>query len=144
MQQGRIKISEFNYEFKHYSTGSCNGLVVDNSSTGGDPTIYVVNPTTGQRYALPPVSLKGVTYSCAVMAYVAASMEYKAVLTYSYSCDRVTNVQCCAILTVGKDRYWRHINTYHLPITAREFFISSPVVAGGSIHWRESEKPFAY
>lgn len=58
MQQGRIKISEFNYEFKHYSAGCCNGLVVDNSSTGRDPTIYVVNPTTGQGYALPPVSLK--------------------------------------------------------------------------------------
>lgn len=62
-----------------------------------------------------------------------ASMMYKLVRAYNYGRD--LQYVKCAVLTIGIDKVWRHINIEHLSLTTWRAFMSFPLARGGFIYW---------
>ncbi|EYU23298.1 hypothetical protein MIMGU_mgv1a009193mg [Erythranthe guttata] len=71
-------------------------------------------------------------------AYAAASMEYKVAQTFS-SRLRYPFVRGCAILTVGVDKFWRHVDTENLSPIGREILRGIPLTTEGYFHWTHRE-----
>ncbi|XP_073311956.1 uncharacterized protein [Primulina huaijiensis] len=65
-------------------------------------------------------------------AFVEPSMEYKVVTSYGRLFS--ANIQC-AVLTIGVDRIWRHIDIQHLSLTTRKALCSLPLTTGAFVHW---------
>ncbi|KAL3624505.1 hypothetical protein CASFOL_031173 [Castilleja foliolosa] len=135
-----IETSELNYYLKHEVMSSCNGLVLE---TKDNTTIdlYITNPATKQRFALPPFMTNGAPFSYAI-AYVAASMEYKVVRTVIpgfdvFKAGEYKRDDCVVVLTVGVDKDWtRRVRIQHLCSKARNLlFRQNPLTTDGFVHW---------
>ncbi|XP_073036507.1 putative F-box/kelch-repeat protein At1g13200 [Primulina eburnea] len=132
MRRGCLEICKFDSGFGHLVFNSCDGLVL-----APDPRdkhiLYVVNPLTKQRIILPPYFCETGHLAEFGLAFVEASMEYKVVHAY---CNESFN-QCTqiAVLTIGVDKVWRHIDVQHLSRATRGPLMSLPWVTGGYIHW---------
>ncbi|KAL3615559.1 hypothetical protein CASFOL_041220 [Castilleja foliolosa] len=119
-QKDQIGISNINHDRKVLS--SCNGLVLD-YLYHNRRELYVSNPVTKRRFALPPLLA---TNGIVAMAYVASTNEYKAVRT----------IPPYAILTVGVDKDWtRLLNVQHLSKTAKYLLLVYPLTTEGFVHW---------
>ncbi|KAK6149772.1 hypothetical protein DH2020_017297 [Rehmannia glutinosa] len=133
--RGRIEISKFSYKFREILWTSCNGLILENCLK--DQTfLYVANPATKQHCALPRFYSQIIFNRYSSLAYVEASMEYKVVRACDCNdCnDGNTNIGC-AILTVGMDGSWRHVQIEHLSLSDRKLLCASPLVTEGFMHW---------
>ncbi|KAL7112131.1 hypothetical protein ACP275_05G133000 [Erythranthe tilingii] len=144
MVQGRVETSKIVPEFFEFGWSSCNGLTLellesDHIDTDG---LCIVNAATKQVFQLP---LFGNFYPRAWdysgIAYAAASMEYKVVSISDPKLLSNTPIALlgCAILTVGVDKSWRHVDIQHLSLKANELFKTTPLTAEGFLHWT-SEK----
>ncbi|KAL8031935.1 hypothetical protein ABFS82_13G060700 [Erythranthe guttata] len=137
MHNGRIKISKFSYKFRRRALSSCNGLIVE-SDLDDIYALYIVNPATKQRLALPPVSLPTITHKYYAIAYAAASMHYKVVLVHPCR-YKTSTIWSCAILTVGVDESWRLVNIDYLSVKSTIAFTCAPLTTEGFIHWVNSK-----
>ncbi|KZV15083.1 F-box/kelch-repeat protein-like [Dorcoceras hygrometricum] len=128
---GCLEIFKFDCGLEFLGYNSCNGLVLVPHPTDGD-VVCVSNPLTKQQVFLPPYFGERGPLIYFALAFVEASMEYKVV----NACCRepFTNKQI-AVLTIGVDRVWRHIDIEHLPLTTRAAFRGFPLVTGGYVHW---------
>ncbi|EYU23299.1 hypothetical protein MIMGU_mgv1a019474mg, partial [Erythranthe guttata] len=128
MREGRVEISKMSYGFKgSVSAGSgCSGLILEVDVGKKSKRVCAVNPATGRRLALPPFVYHNWSenYDCFGVAYVAASVEYKAVCTYY---DNYVQRRGILILTVGVDKSWRHIDVEHLSPTSRKLLDCNPL-----------------
>lgn len=98
--------------------------------------LYVVNPVTKQRLTLPPFFKPIYVTDFCGFAFVVPSMEYKVVTAYHYGF--CTNIQC-AVLTIGVDQRWRHIDIQHLSVKTRGVFWTLPLTTGGFVHWTHND-----
>ncbi|XP_073027033.1 uncharacterized protein [Primulina eburnea] len=131
MRQGCLEISKFDFGFNDLVSSSCNGLVLT-TDVNNMHILIVVNPVTKQRLSLPPFFSPSFFADFCGFAFVVPSMEYKVVTSY----DRLfsANVQC-AVLTIGVDRVWRHIDIQHLSLTTRKALCGFPLTTGAFVHW---------
>ncbi|KAK6158373.1 hypothetical protein DH2020_005687 [Rehmannia glutinosa] len=132
MSRGRIEISKFSYKFRNIVLTSCNGLVVQ-PDFNNRHALYVANPATEQHFALPPFYQPILLNTYYGLAYVPSCMEYKVV--HPYDCQDGDASIRCAILTVGVDDYWRHVQIEHLFVSARKLLIGTPLITEGFMHW---------
>ncbi|KAL3615565.1 hypothetical protein CASFOL_041226 [Castilleja foliolosa] len=136
MQKGRIEMSKLNYGFNHIVLTSCNGLLLEKRHGNLNLNeLYIANPVTKQRFALPPfISGKETDREMLSLAYVDSSRAYK-VVRVSYS-SRDSNDLVCAIMTVGVDTDWtRRVSTQHLSLKAKELLYEFPLTTRGFFHW---------
>lgn len=132
MQQGCLEIRTFESGLKHIVVSSCNGLVLGLGIGDSRQTLYVTNPLTKQRAILPSLVQKG-HHEDFSLAFVEASMKYKVVHTHG---DVPNGVRTqIAVLTIGVDKVWRHVDLQHISCSAKEALMSSPLVTGGYMHW---------
>ncbi|KAK6121638.1 hypothetical protein DH2020_044615 [Rehmannia glutinosa] len=125
MRQGRIEISKLSDKFNHLFLSSCNGLILEFDCLKSY-ALYIANPVTKQRSALPTFSAN-TTSDCSAIAYAATSMEYKVVNTCYFMNGNTDEFEHdCAILTVGVDKSWRRVNIQHLSLTAKELLKRTP------------------
>ncbi|XP_073148223.1 F-box protein At5g07610-like [Henckelia pumila] len=132
MRRGCLEISEFDCGFAYAIRTSCNGLTLIPDSRD-IYTLYVINPLMKQRTALPPFPHTVDIHSEFKLAFVEASMEYKVV--NARGPKPLNPPKQIAMLTIGVDRVWRHIDVQHLPLTARTALTTFPLVTGGYVHW---------
>ncbi|XP_073274836.1 putative F-box protein At4g17200 isoform X2 [Primulina huaijiensis] len=131
MRAGCLEISKFDRVFCCLLWTSCNGLVLTNFRDRHH--LYIANPMTKQQLLLPRFFCRIVHHGRCGLAFVEASMKYKVVQPYDYS--RGFEYVKCAVLTIGVDQVWRHIDIEHLSLTARRAFMSFPLVCGGFMYW---------
>ncbi|KAL3637303.1 hypothetical protein CASFOL_019602 [Castilleja foliolosa] len=134
LRQGRVEISKLTrFKFSRESWSSCNGLILEFHFP---TTFYVVNPITNQVFVLPPFIHSLSTGRFFVMAYVAASMEYKVVAAFGPNIRTGDTFLHCHILTVGVDNSWRTIRTQQMTLAdIQTIKLSRPVMTQGFIHW---------
>ncbi|GFQ02390.1 hypothetical protein PHJA_002383000 [Phtheirospermum japonicum] len=137
-REGRIEISNFNHKFTCAVLSSCNGLVLDHQMNN-NRYLYISNPATKRRFALPPFITEKPPYRYAAIAYAAAAMEYKVVRTFCpYDGNRES--RGCAILTVGVDKDWaRRVNIQHLSLKAKALLERHPLATQGFVYWAGME-----
>ncbi|XP_073283455.1 uncharacterized protein [Primulina huaijiensis] len=111
MRRGCLEICKFYCGFYGLIRSSCNGLVVI-SDWSKLANLYVANPLTKQWTILPPFFTLTGDYSDCGIAFVEASLEYKVVCAFGYK--YVVPKTQIAILTIGLDKVWRHIDIKHL------------------------------
>ncbi|KAH6835008.1 hypothetical protein C2S53_003785 [Perilla frutescens var. hirtella] len=132
-KQGRIEISnKLSCKWRNTAWGSCNGLVLDYLVKA---TPCILNPVTKQAFLLPPFDSERVRVRLCLcgIGYSAASMEYKVVQTHlTPSGPRVMHL---AILSVGVDNSWRHVEVEHLADYVRGLFYYTPLITEGFMHW---------
>ncbi|XP_057780863.1 uncharacterized protein LOC130999355 [Salvia miltiorrhiza] len=121
--QGRIEVSNLGYVIRFRHVSSCNGLTVGLEFCG-KYAAFIVNPATKCRFSLPPLPVGGESGFLGI-AYAAASMEYKVVLTYI-----VDRIHKCAILTVGVDKTWRSV-----AIAKSIGILQTPLIIQGFMLW---------
>ncbi|XP_073125257.1 putative F-box/kelch-repeat protein At1g13200 isoform X2 [Henckelia pumila] len=129
MRRGCLEICKFDYGFEFLLWTSCNGLVVARDLRDSH-IYYVTNPLTKWRTVLPPNSRKMGNYSGFGLAFVEASMKYKVV--YARGNERHCKPTQMAVLTIGVDKVWRHIDIGHSSLAIRR---TLPLVTGGYVHW---------
>ncbi|XP_073047556.1 uncharacterized protein [Primulina eburnea] len=132
MRRGCLEICKFDYGFYGLVRSSCNGLVVI-SDWSKLVNLYVTIPLTKQWTILPPFSTLTGDYSDCGIAFVEASMGYKVVCARGYK--HVVPKTQIAILTIGVDKVWRHIDVKHLLLPTERGFIYFPMVIVGYVHW---------
>ncbi|CAA0809556.1 Unknown protein [Striga hermonthica] len=126
MKQGRVTVSNYYaYKFRYMLETSCNGLILEYEPL---LQLHVVNPVTGRPFQLPPLPKNAECISCCVGYADASSKAYKVVL--AYRTDRESDV-CQAILTLGVDKSWRHLETDQY---LTESTLSRLMVTEGFIH----------
>ncbi|KAK6120563.1 hypothetical protein DH2020_045694 [Rehmannia glutinosa] len=143
MRQGRIEISKLSYKSNHRFLSSCNGLVLELDDLNRN-ALYITNPTTKQRSALPTF-FADTTFDRAVIAYAATSMKYKVVRTFyltNGNTDQLeqgyVEIAYAAILTVGVDKSWRCVNIEHLSLAAKELLVNNLFTTEGFVHWAQN------
>ncbi|KAL3629230.1 hypothetical protein CASFOL_026452 [Castilleja foliolosa] len=84
MGESRVEISKNMYNTLRYVRTSCNGLLLEQqkSQEQNNENLFVLNPATRQIFTLPPIVGYTLVYERSVIAYAAASMEYKAVVLF--------------------------------------------------------------
>ncbi|KAL3615575.1 hypothetical protein CASFOL_041236 [Castilleja foliolosa] len=129
--EGRIEISHFHYNFKRTVLSSCNGLLLERHFNDRD--LYITNPATKQRFALPRFPTTTRPSRCCAIAYVATTKEYKVVASFSHS----DNFECMImILTVGVDTGWdRRVSIQDLPLEAKKLLRGDTLTTEGFVHW---------
>ncbi|XP_073138156.1 uncharacterized protein [Henckelia pumila] len=132
MRRGCLEISQFDCGFAHPICTSCNGLTLI-PDLRDIYTLYVINPLMKQQTVLPPFPNIVNIHSEFKLAFVEASMEYKVVNARGRK--PLNPLKQIAMLTIGVDRVWRHIDVQHLPLTARTALTTFPLVTGGYVHW---------
>ncbi|XP_073128241.1 F-box protein At3g07870-like [Henckelia pumila] len=128
MRRGCLEICNFDCGFDGLVWSSCNGLVVF-SALNNFNTLYVSNPLT--KTNLPPYRTRKGDYSALGIALVEASMKYKVV----HARGKYFFPNQIAVLTIGLDKVWRHINVKHLLLPNESLVICWPLVTGGYVHW---------
>ncbi|XP_073127605.1 putative F-box/kelch-repeat protein At1g13200 [Henckelia pumila] len=130
MRRGCLEKCKFDYGSESLLWTSCNGLAVARDLRDSH-IYYVTNPLTKWRTILPPNSRKmGGSYSGFCLAFVEASVEYKVV--YARGNKRYGKPTQIAVLTIGVDRVWRHIDIGHSSQAIRRIV---PIVTGGYVNW---------
>ncbi|KZV39828.1 F-box/kelch-repeat protein [Dorcoceras hygrometricum] len=132
MRRGRLEISKFDWGLRDVVRSSCNGLVLAPNFRNID-ILYVINPLTKWSIVLPPYFGLMKSHVYFRLAFAEASMVYKVVHARDH--NMFPGAPKIAILTLGIDRRWRHIDINHLSLTSRAALMSSPMVTGVYIHW---------
>ncbi|KAH6755920.1 hypothetical protein C2S53_007046 [Perilla frutescens var. hirtella] len=110
---------------------------------------FVYQKRFGTRTCNPFDSERVYQSSCGI-AYAAASMVYKVVqphgqsyMVYENNGRRLsTSLHVhLAILTVGVDDSWRHVQLQHLPKTFRRLLTQPPLITEGFVHWVWGDAP---
>ncbi|KAL8063927.1 hypothetical protein ABFX02_01G057700 [Erythranthe guttata] len=139
MEKGRVEMSKMSYKIPGRVWTSCNGLILDYEVMRDGIYLFTLNPATRRCFDLPPfMSRSDSSYDYSGIAYAAASMEYKVAQTFS-SRLRYPFVRGCAILTVGVDKFWRHVDTENLSPIGREILRGIPLTTEGYFHWTHRE-----
>ncbi|KAL3629275.1 hypothetical protein CASFOL_026497 [Castilleja foliolosa] len=128
-ESGRVEISKKRYKLRCPVQTSCNGLSLE-YQMGSKYNLYVLNPTTRQIFALPPIVGHIIRYEVFGIAYAAASMEYKAVIIVLGKNRKRT----CYILTIGVDNSWRTVDSECLSSLAT-IYKTTPLITEGFVHW---------
>ncbi|KZV19357.1 hypothetical protein F511_25092 [Dorcoceras hygrometricum] len=129
MRRGCLEICKSDTGFEYLLFTSCNGLVVAPGFRDSD-VYYVTNPLTKQRAIIPPNSSEIECYSNFALAFAEPSMDYKVVCACGKdSKRRPTQI---AVLTIGVDSVWRHIDIRH---SSFGIFRHFTFVTGGYVHW---------
>lgn len=139
--QGRIEISELSYKCRTQIYASCNGLTIELlSKDKPNPGLRVTNPATKQQFVVRQHHEEDlfVHEHQYCIAYSAASMEYKVVVPFISSENRLQSqrqLRVVGILTVGKDESWRELSVRHLSEEALWLFNQPPLTTEGFLHW---------
>ncbi|KZV39833.1 hypothetical protein F511_15313 [Dorcoceras hygrometricum] len=134
MRGGSLVIWKLDFGFEHLVRNICNGTVLGPEDCGEQHILYVTNPLTKQRATLPPFHGGKGCHSELTLAFAESSLECKVVHTLATGpFDIKPRV---AVLTLGVDKVWRHIDIQHLSLKRMEApGMCSPLVTGGYIHW---------
>ncbi|KZV28842.1 nuclear transcription factor Y subunit C-2 [Dorcoceras hygrometricum] len=131
IRRGCVEIFKFDCGLKRLGSTGCNGLVLSCHSKYRD-VICVSNPLTKQQVFLPPYFHDIGFLRQFALAFVEASMEYKVVDAFGLGSFTTMRI---AMLTIGVDRVWRHIDIEHLALTTGDAPRGFPLVTGGYVHW---------
>ncbi|CAA0809552.1 Unknown protein [Striga hermonthica] len=137
MKQGHVTVSDhYAYKSRLILQTSCNGLILDykfwkpfECMFWKPFQLHLANPVTGRAFRLPPLP-KGGYFTHCCMGYAKASKAYKVVLAYRIDWE---SDACLAILTVGVDKSWRHLDLATDQYLT-EYTLSRPLVTEGFIH----------
>lgn len=123
----RFETSALSYKFGFTILASCNGLVLE-MDLSDRHALYIVNPATNR-------SLNRAIMCHFGIAFVAASIEYKVVVTYIS--DWRSRLVECTILTVGVDNAWRHVAIDKLSIPTEDllYLYEAFSTDNGFVHW---------